>query len=94
MAQVGPGGPQLVNQRIQVNDRISFGPVPTEVWEFRVGAHQVCHKWLKDRRGRSLDSSDLAHYGQILTAVHDTLAYMQQIDQAIAAHGGWATAFV
>ena len=93
-AQVSPGGPRLVNQRIHVNSSLSIGPVPTEVWEFRVGTHQVCHKWLNDRRGRDLDSTDLAHFCQILTSVHDTLACMQQIDREIAAYGGWAAAFV
>jgi predicted helicase len=92
-AQVGPGGPRLVDQRIHISDSLSIGPVPTEVWEFRVGAHQVCHKWLKDRRGRDLDRSDLDHYCQIVTSVHDTLACMQQIDREIDAHGGWTTAF-
>jgi hypothetical protein len=92
-AQVSPGGPRLVNQRIQVNNNLSIGPVPTDVWEFRVGTHQVCHKWLKDRRGRDLESTDLAHFCQILTSIHDTLACMRQIDREIAAYGGWAAAF-
>jgi predicted helicase len=91
--QVDPRGPQLVNGRIHINDQLSIGPVPTAVWEFRVGVHQVCHKWLKDRRGRSLDATDLAHYRRILASVRETLVYMQQIDQAIAAHGGWTAAF-
>lgn len=93
-SRVTLGRPRLDKGRVYLNDRVSIGPVPASVWQFHVGAHQVCHKWLKDRRGRTLDSQDLAHYRQILLAVQDTLTCMRQIDQTIAAHGGWMTAFV
>ena len=32
-----------------------FEGVPPEVWNFHIGGYQVCEKWLKDRRGRTLD---------------------------------------
>jgi hypothetical protein len=28
--------------------------VPENVWEFHIGGYQVCEKWLKDRKGRTL----------------------------------------
>ena len=33
---------------------IGFQGVPEEVWDFQIGGYQVCHKWLKDRKGRTL----------------------------------------
>ncbi|AFY92538.1 type ISP restriction/modification enzyme [Chamaesiphon minutus] len=28
--------------------------VTEAVWNFHVGGYQVCHKWLKDHKGRTL----------------------------------------
>ncbi len=93
-ARVGAGFPQWAPHRIYVNRDLSIGPVPRQVWEFRVGAYQVCQKWLKDRRGRELQPTDLHHFGRIVAALEDTLTGMRQIDQEIDRHGGWQAAFV
>jgi hypothetical protein len=77
-----------------MNRNLSIGPVAQSVWEFRVGTHQVCHKWLKDRQGRDLQPADLTHFGRIVTAIDDTLVCMRQIDQEIDRFGGWNFAFV
>ena len=31
-----------------------FLGVPENVWNFHIGGYQVCKKWLKDRKGRTL----------------------------------------
>jgi len=67
--------------------------VPEEVWNFRVGGYQVCHKWLKDRKGRRLSDEDLAHYEKIVVALGETVRIMAEVDQAIEDHGGWPNAF-
>lgn len=66
-----------------------FEGVPPEVWEFYVGGYQVCEKWLKDRRGRTLSHDDLTHYQKVVLALQETIRLMDQIDQAIESHGGW-----
>ncbi len=90
---VSPGGPRRHGPYIQVHRELAVGPVPEEVWAFRAGAHQVCHKWLKDRRGRTLDRADLAHFCQILTAIQEAIACTREIERAISAGGGWENAF-
>ena len=70
-----------------------FRGIPEEVWDFRVGGYQVCHKWLKDRKGRRLSDEDVAHYQRIVVALNETLRIMAEIDQAIEVHGGWPEAF-
>ena len=35
-----------------------FIGVPENVWNFHIGGYQVCHKWLKDRKGRTLSADD------------------------------------
>ena len=70
-----------------------FRSVPEEVWNFRVGGYQVCHKWLKDRKGRSLSQEDIAHYQKIVVALKETVGLMAKIDAVIEDHGGWPYAF-
>ena len=72
---------------------IGFRGVPEAVWSFRVGGYQVCEKWLKDRKGRTLSKDDIAHYQKIVVALAETIRLMKEIDEAIEAHGGWPAAF-
>jgi len=72
---------------------IGFHGVPEEVWNFHIGAYQVCHKWLKDRKGRTLSDDDIAHYQKIVVALSETVRIMNEIDEVIEAHGGWPGAF-
>ena len=72
---------------------IGFHGVPEEVWDFHIGGYQVCHKWLKDRKGRTLSDDDIAHYQKIIVALSETIPIMQEIDDVIEAHGGWPGAF-
>lgn len=39
---------------VWINPTQRFEGVPEVVWNFHVGGYQVCEKWLKDRRGRTL----------------------------------------
>jgi hypothetical protein len=70
-----------------------FVPVPEEVWNFHIGGYQVCHKWLKDRKDRTLSDEDIAHYHKIVIALTETIRLMAEIDQVINEHGGWPNAF-
>ena len=66
--------------RIWINPTQSFTDVPSEVWEYEIGAYQVCEKWLKDRRGEVLSHADVRQYRAILVAVAETLRVMEAID--------------
>ena len=72
---------------------IGFQGVPEGVWDFHIGGYQVCHKWLKDRKGRTLSDEDVAHYQKIVVALNETIRIMAEIDEVIEAHGGWPDAF-
>jgi predicted helicase len=60
-----------------------FEGVPPEVWNFHIGGYQVCEKWLKDRRGRTLTYDDLEHYCKVVTALSETIRLMAEIDEEI-----------
>ena len=63
----------------------AFKGVPEDVWNFHIGGYQVCHKWLKDRKGRTLSNDDIAHYQKIVVALSETIRLMQEIDDVIEA---------
>jgi len=73
---------------------IGFHGVPEGVWNFHIGGYQVCAKWLKDRKGRTLSKDDLAHYQRIVVALTETIRLMKEIDVIIEEHGGWPAAFL
>ena len=72
---------------------IGFQGVPEDVWDFQIGGYQVCHKWLKDRNGRTLSDEDIAHYQKSVVAISETIRIMAEIDEVIEALGGWPGAF-
>jgi hypothetical protein len=72
---------------------IGFRGVPEAVWSFHIGGYQVCEKWLKDRKGRTLSDDEIAHYQKIVVALAETIRLMREIDEVIEQHGGWPNAF-
>lgn len=70
-----------------------FQGVPEAVWHFHIGGYQVCEKWLKDRKGRTLSKDDIVHYHKIVVALSETIRIMAEIDKVIDQHGGWPDAF-
>lgn len=71
-------GDVIINKK---GDR--FSGVPENVWNFYVGGYQVCQKWLKDRKGRTLSVEDILHYRRIVVALQETIELMAKIDAAI-----------
>ena len=53
-----------------------FQGVREDVWNFHIGGYQVCEKWLKDRKGRTLSKDDIAHYQKIVVALSETIRLM------------------
>ncbi|MEW6734813.1 MAG: type ISP restriction/modification enzyme [Acidobacteriota bacterium] len=70
-----------------------FKGVSEEAWDFHIGSFQVCEKWLKDRKGRTLSKEDIEHYQKIIVALNETIRIMKEIDEVIEKHGGWPGAF-
>jgi hypothetical protein len=74
------------NQRVYINKTQYFEGMTSEVWDFHIGGYQVCQKWLKDRKGRTLSYDDLTHYQKIIVAIKETVQLMTEIDGLIP---GW-----
>jgi hypothetical protein len=92
-ATVAKGYPKYADGRVHISPDRWFEPVPSAVWEFHIGGYQVCQKWLKDRRGRTLSPEDQLHYRRIVVALGETIRLMAEVDRVVEAHGGWPSAF-
>ena len=63
------GRVRYVDKQVWINSEQYFTDVPEEVWEYEIGAYQVCEKWLKDRRGETLRHENVRQYRAILVAI-------------------------
>jgi predicted helicase len=72
-------------RRVYINKTQYFEGVDPEVWSFHIGGYQVCQKWLKDRKGRTLTYDDLTHYQRVALALRETIRLMEEIDALIPA---------
>ena len=81
---VDAGYPKFSQGEVVINKKgDKFIGVPENVWNFHVGGYQVCQKWLKDRKGRTLSNEDVLHYQKIVIALKATIELMAKIDVTI-----------
>jgi hypothetical protein len=78
---------------IDKRNTTGFSGIPESIWTISIGGFQVCEKWLKDRKGRTLSADDIAHYQKIVVALSETIRIMKEIDNVIDKYGGWPDAF-
>ncbi len=74
---------RYLDGKVWINDTQHFTDVSEAVWEYEIGAYQVCEKWLKDRKGEVLRHEDVRRYRAILVAVAETLVVMGEIDSVL-----------
>jgi hypothetical protein len=72
---------RYVDGRVYINADQYFEGIPSEVWEFQIGGYQVCDKWLKDRKGRSLSLAEIKQYCRIATSIGKTIKIQDEIDK-------------
>lgn len=67
-------------ERVYINPDKYFSGVPSNVWDYHIGGYQVCEKWLKDRKGRTLSSEEIATYAKVVTAIAETINIQESLD--------------
>jgi predicted helicase len=60
------GFPRWQDGQVWINPQAIIGEVSAAAWNCRIGAHQVAHKWLKDRRGRRLLPWEITAYRSLV----------------------------
>lgn len=71
--------PKFDGGAVFINDTQYFANVPELAWNFYIGGYQPAQKWLKDRKGRTLDFDDILHYRKIIKILSETDRIMKQI---------------
>ncbi|MBQ6612667.1 MAG: N-6 DNA methylase, partial [Alistipes sp.] len=66
--------------KVWINAEQYFDNVPRVAWEFYIGGYQPAQKWLKDRKGMTLEWDDVMHYQRIISALCKTNELMSKID--------------
>jgi len=64
---------------VYINKEQYFGNVPEISWNLYIGGYQPAQKWLKDRKGRELNSDDIQHYQKIIVVLKETDRIMKEI---------------
>jgi predicted helicase len=67
--------------RIWLNEEQYIDKIPLVAWEFYIGGYQPAQKWLKDRKGRTLNFEEILHYQKIIVALTETDRLMKEIDK-------------
>jgi Type ISP C-terminal specificity domain len=72
---------KYVDGKVYINASQYFGGVPEIAWTHPIGGYLPAQKWLKDRKGRTLSSDDIAHYQSMIVAMNETVSVMEEIDK-------------
>jgi len=67
--------------KVYINATQYFENIPESAWNFYIGGYQPAQKWLKDRKGRTLDFQDVLHYQKMIYAMSNTERLMGEIDE-------------
>lgn len=69
------------NDKVWINKEQYFDGIKEEVWQYQIGGYQVCEKWLKDRKGRTLSTEEIKTYCKIVTSLSKTIEIQNEIDK-------------
>ena len=67
------------NGKVYINKTQYFDNVSELAWNFFIGGYQPAQKWLKDRKGRTLNYDDIVHYEKIIAVLEETDRIMRRI---------------
>jgi hypothetical protein len=67
--------------RVYINPLQYFEGVQEQIWNYQIGGYQVCEKWLKDRKDRTLNLEEIKQYCKIVSALEKTVKLQSEIDE-------------
>ena len=73
--------PKYENEKVWINKEKYFDGIKEEVWQYQIGGYQVCEKWLKDRKERTLSLDEIKIYCKIVTSLSKTIELQKEIDK-------------
>jgi hypothetical protein len=72
---------EYIGGKVWINGTQHFDHVLSDVWNFYIGGYQPAQKWLKDRKGRTLNFDDIEHYQKVVHVLKETMAVMDEVDK-------------
>ena len=72
---------QRDNGKVWINKEQYFDGIKEDVWQYQIGGYQVCEKWLKDRKERTLTLDEIKTYCKIVTALSKTIDLQKETDR-------------
>lgn len=75
--------PDCRDGKVWINGSQFFDAVPPESWRFCIGGYEPAQRWLKDRKGQTLNFDDVKHYQRILKILSETDRIMKTIDMPL-----------
>ncbi len=73
--------PKYENEKVWINKEQYFDGIKEAVWQYQIGGYQVCEKWLKDRKERTLTLDEIKTYCKIVTSLSKTIDLQNEIDK-------------
>jgi hypothetical protein len=64
---------------LYINKEQYFEGISQDVWSYQIGGYQVCDKWLKDRKERTLSLDEIQTYCKIVTSIQKTIEIQKAI---------------
>ncbi len=83
----------LDDNKLKINKKEYFDGISKRVYDFYIGGYRVCHKWLRDRRGKELTLNEIHFFGKIVRVIQEIMRIMEKIDIIMEKYGGWPKAF-
>lgn len=72
---------QRDNGKVWINKEQYFDGIKEKIWQYQIGGYQVCEKWLKDRKERTLTLDEIKTYCKIVTSLSKTIELQNEIDR-------------
>jgi predicted helicase len=69
------------NGKLVINNEQYFEGITPDLWRFRIGGYPVLEKWLKSRKGRKLEGSEIEQFLKIVEIIRETLRLMSEIER-------------
>lgn len=66
---------------VRINAKQCFEDVPRKTWDFWIGGYQPARRWLKDRKGLTLNADEIMHWQKIVIALLETSVIMDEIER-------------
>ena len=69
--------------KVWINKTQGFAAVPEKAWDFFIGGYQPAQRWLKDRRGRTLNFDEVKHFQRIIKVLVETGRIMGSMEMTL-----------